>query len=101
MILPDSPALSTVCEKMGKIDNKIIISANNCGQLRFRAESESASVQTDWQGLSHPEFEKGDSQEAAIPEDEKINFHSVTVEHRSLNKLLKSHTIASTTIVCM
>ncbi|GAA6053127.1 hypothetical protein JCM3770_002866 [Rhodotorula araucariae] len=98
LYLPPLNLLRTVVERLKTISPYITISANNLGELRVRAESDDAKVETEWRGLKKPT--QGAEDMAAVPED-PAEFFAATVEAKDLLKFLASYSIAGTTIACL
>ena len=48
--------IRTVAERMKAIGDTVTISANLRGQFQLRVETDAASVQTEWRGLTIPEM---------------------------------------------
>ncbi|BGP49782.1 Checkpoint protein hus1 [Rhodotorula kratochvilovae] len=95
LYLPPLNLLRTVVERLKTISPYITLSANNVGELRLRAESDDAKVETEWRGLRRPT--QGAEDIAAAPADPR-EFFAATVEAKDLLKFLASYSIASTTI---
>ncbi|KAM0786318.1 hypothetical protein ACM66B_001793 [Microbotryomycetes sp. NB124-2] len=96
ILLPPLSNLRTVCDRLKTISSAITISANWRGELRLRAESDEAKVETEWRGLKHPLAQDPDSASQAQPDPDE--FHSVSVDSRNLLKFLASHAIETMTI---
>lgn len=56
VILPNLLQLRNVAERMKNISDRIEISCNNAGTLRFRVESDLANVETEWRNLQNPDL---------------------------------------------
>ncbi|BGP17888.1 hypothetical protein JCM10213_000966 [Rhodosporidiobolus nylandii] len=97
LLLPPLSVLRTVAERLKTVSSLITLSANNRGELRLRAESDEAKVETEWRGLKRPNT--GDDEPA--PTASPSAFFSVTLDARNLLKFLGSYSIASTTIACL
>ncbi|GAA5985845.1 hypothetical protein JCM11641_005318 [Rhodosporidiobolus odoratus] len=97
LLLPSLQILRTVVERLKTISPLITISANNGGELRLRAESDEAKVETEWRGLKRPNT----GEEETPPTEDPSTFFSVTVDAKNLLKFLASYSIATTTIACL
>ena len=114
--MPGLIALKTVVDRLKNISSAVTIIANNNGEFRLRAESDEASVQTEWRNLTNPtisdsfpsfppsmttnESSRTDAEAQDLEEDERTSFHSVTVDTKNLLKFLNSYSIATSTIAC-
>ena len=114
IILPSLGVIRTVAERMKAIGDTVIISANLRGQFQLRVETDAASVQTEWRGLTIPELRasvsRGDTDladastqettasEAAARDPDRL-WH-VAVDIKSLMRFLGAHVLVSTVIAC-
>ena len=55
-MLPPLDKVQTVAERMRSVSDTVVLSANQLGEFRLRAEGDQASVETEWRGLKHPEI---------------------------------------------
>ncbi|GAA5941596.1 hypothetical protein JCM3775_005121 [Rhodotorula graminis] len=97
LYLPSLHTLRTVVERLKTISSYITISANNAGELRLRAESDDAKVETEWRDLRMP---TAGAEGMTDPADDPHEFISVTLEAKDVLKFLASYSVASTTIAC-
>ncbi|KAK4051962.1 Checkpoint protein hus1 [Microbotryomycetes sp. JL221] len=95
ILLPPLSSLRTVCDRLKTISSIITISSNWRGELRLRAESDDANVETEWRGLKHPQAQDADGSQPPVDPDK---FFSVSVDSRNLLKFLASYAIETMTI---
>lgn len=109
IVLPPLGGLLHTVERLGRVSHTLQLAVNHNGQLSLRAESDLASVQTDWRDLQQPDFSSDATQAPLATEDEarsgelkteKMQFETVSVDQRSFVKFLSSHVIANTTVAC-
>ncbi|GAA5852498.1 hypothetical protein JCM9279_003475 [Rhodotorula babjevae] len=97
LYLPSLHSLRTVVERLKTISSYVTISANNAGELRLRAESDDAKVETEWRDLRKP---AAGAEGMTDPPDDPHEFISVRLEAKDVLKFLASYSVASTTIAC-
>lgn len=100
ILLPPLQSLLKVAERLKTVSPIITVSANWRGEFRLKAESDNANVETEWRGLKHPSPPEDDPTASQPPPDPE-EFHSVSVDAKSLLKFLGSYGIAHTTIACI
>lgn len=114
IILPALSVIRTVAERMKAIGDTVTISANLRGQFQLRVETDAASVQTEWRGLTIPELrtsvcsgitdladastQETTASEAAARDPDRL-WH-VTIDIKSLMRFLGAHVLVSTVIAC-
>ncbi|EJU04992.1 hypothetical protein DACRYDRAFT_114292 [Dacryopinax primogenitus] len=87
-------------EKMKVLDDKIMFSANNRGELILSAETKDKdnSIRTTWVNLTHPTIEAGEGAPPRDPPDPEKHF-GATMSAASLLKFMSTATINKTTCI--
>ncbi|KAL7750860.1 Checkpoint protein hus1 [Sorochytrium milnesiophthora] len=98
ILLPPLVTLRTLAERMRTIAHHVVLSANFCGSLVLKCETDAVTIETVFTDLVHPEMES--SQDQPQSQDDKERYFDVRVDIRDFVKFVYSHHVNPSNVVC-